>query len=392
MIEIFIIGSLTFLLMSMGYIEKKQNEKRINNIPIRINVNGIRGKSTATRLITSVLHEAGYRTMGKTTGTAARKMFPFRNLEEPINRRPEGANIKEQLRTIHEASTNEVDALVCECMAVRPAYQDTYQNQMFKGNIVIIVNVLEDHLDEMGPTLNEIAYTFSKSIPYNGILVTIEDEFTPFFKEVAKKRNTTVLIARPDKISKDYIEKFEYVLFPENIAIALSVAESLNIPEEVAYRGMLKANADPGALKIKEIQNDKYDFVFVNAFAANEPASSLNIWDYVKQNGYNVNDPIVIFNGRPDRGDRTEQFARDFFQHIPNAYIIGMGQSIRRIDYYYKLGLYNQAVDYLNRENVDPLKIFTEVAPRLKNGTVVLAVGNIHGDAEELLEIIDNLS
>src|SRR5699024_8587757 len=121
-------------------------------------------------------------------GTSARKMFPFKNEEIPIIRKPEGPNIKEQLRIIQEAASYNVDALVCECMAVRPAYQKVYQNDMFQSNVYVIVNVLEDHLDEMGPTLNEIAYTFSRSIPYNGYLITVQDDFTDFFKQVAKER------------------------------------------------------------------------------------------------------------------------------------------------------------------------------------------------------------
>ena len=47
-------------------------KRNVEKIPIRVNINGIRGKSTVTRLITSILTEAGYKTVGKTTGTAAR--------------------------------------------------------------------------------------------------------------------------------------------------------------------------------------------------------------------------------------------------------------------------------------------------------------------------------
>ena len=39
--------------------------KRLDSIPVRVNVNGIRGKSTVTRLITGVVQEAEYKTVGK---------------------------------------------------------------------------------------------------------------------------------------------------------------------------------------------------------------------------------------------------------------------------------------------------------------------------------------
>ena len=43
------------LLLFLGIKEKRKNEENIKKLPIRVNVNGIRGKSTATRLITGVL-------------------------------------------------------------------------------------------------------------------------------------------------------------------------------------------------------------------------------------------------------------------------------------------------------------------------------------------------
>ncbi len=46
---------------ALGYFEKKRVQKDIDKIPLRIVVNGIRGKSTVTRLITGILKEAGYK-------------------------------------------------------------------------------------------------------------------------------------------------------------------------------------------------------------------------------------------------------------------------------------------------------------------------------------------
>lgn len=379
------------ILILLGYREKEKNEKNVNSIPVRINVNGIRGKSTVTRLVTSILNEAGYKTMGKTTGTAARKIFPYRHEELPIERKPQGANIKEQVETIKEAAKFDVDALVCECMAVKPEYQEIYQHEMFRGNIYVIVNVLEDHLDQMGPTTKEVAYTFAKSIPYNGYLITVPSPYTDYFQRIADERNTQMILADNSEIKPGYLDQFDYVLFPDNVSLALAVAKTLNISEEVAYRGMLQGQPDPGALKVKHIKNSKVDFTFVNAFAANEPASSLNIWQYIKESpDIPSDDPIVLFNGRSDRGDRTELFAREFFPKVENATIISMGQAIRRIGYYYGKGFYPNAKKYIDRENAKPVDLMREIMPML-NGRVLLAVGNIHGDAEELLDIIKEL-
>ena len=57
------------LILWLGIVEKRQHSDRLEKIPIRININGIRGKSTITRWIYSILREDKYRVIGKRTGT-----------------------------------------------------------------------------------------------------------------------------------------------------------------------------------------------------------------------------------------------------------------------------------------------------------------------------------
>ena len=374
-------------LLALGLNEKISNQKNVQKLKIRVNVNGIRGKSTATRMITSILHEAGYATVGKTTGSAARFITPDTGMEREIIRKPEGANINEQIRTIRAAVEYGAEALVCECMAVRPEYQDVYQNQMFMANITVIVNVLEDHMDLMGPTLDEVARAFSRTIPHNGILITVPGSYTDFFERVAKSQNTKVFYADNKKIPEGFLEKFEYLLFPDNISIGLAFAEALGIDSETALRGMLKASPDPGALRItyldKEIWNNS---VFVNGFAANEPASSLKIWATIKTKPeLPLKNPIIIFNGRPDRVDRTRQFVKDFFPHIEDVTLIGMGQSIHSLQQAYDRGNFPGVDEYINWEDQTPEFIVDNLQKMMKN-RLLFGVGNIHGDGDELIK------
>ena len=228
-------------------------KRNVEKIPIRVNINGIRGKSTVTRLITSILTEAGYKTVGKTTGTAARMIYWFQDDEDIIVRQPQGANIGEQLKVLQKAADLNAEALVCECMAVNPDYQKVFQFRMLEANIVVIVNVLEDHLDVMGPTLDQIAQAFGATIPYNGFLITIDCAYTNYFKQIAKERNTKVIIADNSKITDEYLAKFDYMIFPDNASLALAVGEALGIDEETCFKGMLNAHPDPGAMRITRI-------------------------------------------------------------------------------------------------------------------------------------------
>ena len=84
------------LILWLGIKEKRRHTNRLNKIPVRININGIRGKSTITRMVYSVLREDHIRVVGKTTGTDARMLYWFTDKEYPVIRKPQGANIGEQ--------------------------------------------------------------------------------------------------------------------------------------------------------------------------------------------------------------------------------------------------------------------------------------------------------
>ena len=141
-----------------------QHDQRLRQLQVRIHVNGIRGKSTVTRLIAGVLREGVFRTVAKTTGSAARIIHEDGN-ESPIQR--SGApTILEQIDIIEQHVKPDTQALVIECMAVNPIYQNVSQHQIVKGNITVITNVREDHQDVMGETLPEIADSLSNTIPH----------------------------------------------------------------------------------------------------------------------------------------------------------------------------------------------------------------------------------
>lgn len=377
------------ILLILGILEKKRHQKNIDSIPIRINVNGIRGKSTVTRLITGIMVEAGYRAVGKTTGTAARMIYWYTDEEKPIKRRLEGPNIREQKVVVEEAASLKANCLVSECMAVNPDYQIVFQEQMLQANVGVIVNVLEDHMDVMGPTLKEVADAFTATIPYKGHLIINDSPFVPFFQRIARTRRTKVIVADTSRITEKFLRQFDYMIFPENAALALAVADALGIDEETAFRGMLNAHPDPGAMRILALDESENPSYFVNGFAANDATSTLNIWERVTMLGYPTKDPIVIMNCRPDRVDRTEQFARDVLPHIQIDTCMVIGQSTQPIMDAYKEGLIN-CREMLNLEDQPVSEIIRAVKARMP-GRMIYGVGNIHGSAEGLCDWFEGL-
>src|SRR5512147_2504101 len=103
-------------LTAYGVVERRRHDRNIARIPLRVHVNGTRGKSSVTRLIAGGLRGGGRRTFAKTTGTMARMIWP--NGREVDVYRVGGPNIIEQTRIVRRAVECGAEAMVIECMAV----------------------------------------------------------------------------------------------------------------------------------------------------------------------------------------------------------------------------------------------------------------------------------
>ncbi len=377
--------ALMIFVFILGVYEQIKHNKNLDSIELRINVNGTRGKSTATRLITGILKEAGVKVVGKTTGTSARIIYWDKEEEEPIKRGRLGPNIIEQKTVVKKAVKLGASAFVTECMAVNPDYQITFQDKLVKANIGVIVNVREDHMDLCGPTLDFIAESFTATIPRNGTLVVSDSRYNEYFTQEAVKRNSRILIADEKEIPDGYLEKFGYIVFPENIAIALAVAKALDIDRDTALKGMLNASPDPGALMIYPLESESPAY-FVNGFAANDPNSTRMIWDHIKAIGYSTENPMVIVNCRPDRVDRTLQLAEEVLPNMKIDILVAMGKTVAPITE----GVNQRKISprkYINAEGLPPHEVYQTIQNDLIN-RVVFGIGNIHGGGDELVELI----
>ena len=298
------VGTATLCLL--GWLEYYLHRRNLSRIPIRIHVNGTRGKSGVTRLIAAGLRAGGIRTFAKTTGTLARAIFPDGS-EYPIFR-PGRTNVIEQTRMVRIAAEQNVDAMVIECMALHPTLQSLCELKFVKSTHGVITNARADHLDVMGPTASDVADAIASTVPINGKLFTTEQKFLPTFEMAANDRSSE-LVALADndvaEVKQAELERFSYVAHAENVALALKVCAEFGVSRQTALQGMWDAEPDPGVMKVLHLRNARQRVAFVNGFAANDPESTGYIWNMMLARHKTVQTRIAIINCRHDRRCRS---------------------------------------------------------------------------------------
>ncbi|MFD5391792.1 poly-gamma-glutamate synthase PgsB [Streptomyces sp. NPDC127074] len=377
------------VLLIAGIVEQRRHQTNLDMIPTRVLVNGIRGKSSITRLCAGALRGGGLTTVAKTTGTAARFIHPDAT-EEPVYRKFGIANVVEQIGIVRRAAAYNPEALVIECMAVMPALQEINQSKLIRSTIGVLCNVREDHLAEMGPTLDDVARSLCRSMPENGICVTAEQDRFDILQEEADARNCQLIYADPKTVSDEELRGFSWFTFKENVAIALTVAELVGVDRETALKGMYDAPPDPGVLSVERYATeDGKKLRFANVFAANDPESTLMNINQLLDLGA-IHRPLnVVINCRPDRVERNGQMGEIIPDLDPEqVFVIGhpAKSAIDAIPAEYR----GRAVD-LGGDRRDPEEFMAELLGRLGPDSSLVAIGNIHGQGELLLEHLAEL-
>jgi poly-gamma-glutamate synthase PgsB/CapB len=314
-----------FALLARWAWESVAHRRRVGRLAYRVHVNGIRGKSTVTRIIAGMLREGGYVTIGKATGTQA-VVINREGLDEVIERKA-APTILEQIEVSKKYVDDSVDALVIECMALKPQYQYTSEKMIVRSNIGVLTNVREDHQDVMGETLPEIARSLLQTCPWNGVLVTAETnpDITPIIDEVAASRGSTVIYADPEWVSDEDLERFDYIAFKENVAIAVAIADMIGIPRDVAMRGMVEAPPDPGVLRMKELLILGKRVTWANLFAVNDRESMSVAMEKLVPFIGETTTTVGILNNRTDRERRAIQFADVAVEDLDFQYLVTFG-------------------------------------------------------------------
>ena len=378
---------LLLLVTSLGVWEMLRHARHRSRIPIRIHVNGSRGKSSVARLIAAGLKAGGITVVGKTTGSAA-ALINTDGTETPVIRRG-GPNIKEQLSVFRRAARQNPQALVIECMAVRPDLQKVCEHSIVKATHGVITNVRPDHLEVMGPSMDDVAASLAGTVPQGSHLFTAEDVYDKFLAERAHKARSKFSLSKAEAVSAEEMQQFKYEEFPENVSLALDVCVSVGISRGTALSGMWDVNPDVGAMTRWRYSedlpgNEKRQVEFINGFAANDPESYIRVWRRLglDQRSENV---IVLMNIRSDRQRRSKDLAPLFGRELKASHYVLIGDETALF------------ADMIRRGGVEKSQIhdFSRLkAPELwdslvglsQNNAQIIGVGNIAGIGNRLLD------
>ena len=379
-----ILGALALILIISGLLEFRSHQLVLSNIPVRIHVNGTRGKSSVTRLIAAGLRAGGKRTFAKTTGTAPR-VIDAEGIDRIIHRL-RSPSIGEQVRLLKYFSSEKPDVVVMECMAVQPQYQWISEHQMVKSDIGVITNARPDHLDEMGPTDVDVVRSLCNSVPIDGTLITAEEKYKNILEEVAEQNGSEFLHSNEGSITDSELNKFSYIEHPQNIAIALDVCKKMGIKRDVALTGMHSVKPDLGALIVWKLKGENGSLQFVNGMAANDPVSTLQIWKFVIDRYPTTSGSAVFFNSRDDRPLRTNQMLELTFEEIKPEHFIIRGDKIA--------SKINRLIHHSPETKVqifpldDKIDSVSKSILDLPEDILVFAIGNQVGEGQNILQIL----
>jgi poly-gamma-glutamate synthase PgsB/CapB len=383
--------------------------QKIKRIPLRISVSGTRGKSSITRTLASVFRAHGIKVLAKTTGSEAMYILPDGSTE-PIRRRGV-TTILEQKKLIARAVSLDVDCIITEIMSIHPDNHKTETHKLIKPTLTVFSNFRADHTDVVGESIGEITGLFINDIFPGSRIILPEKEVNEYLLAGTKQLGAT-LIAAKTGISEELnlAETVYETHINTNLDAVTAAARYMGIPDDKIIRGILDTKLDKGQLGIFRIERELMSrkIWFVNAFAANDPFStvqviektmkilvrevtdkpdktSIDIAETTENNatgkGENLSETEAYFQPkliglislRSDRGERSQQWlnylqtdGKDLFNHI---YVSGTHSPI------FTRKLKNCTRLITN----DPDKIINQIIQSTTGDIVIFGIANIHG-------------
>ena len=359
------------LLIAAGIIENALHRNRLARIPVRILVNGTRGKTSVSKIIVSALNHNGIKTIGRTTGSEASILLPD-GTTMPFKRKF-SPRITEIITFVRHCSVNNFECMVVECMALGAENQHVFSDRLLRPTHIAITNSHVDHIPEIGATEDETMWTLSRCLYPNSEVFCTEDGYEKYCKQ-AKSHFRRVLV-------RDYEGKMIESMIPvhnSNLSIAIDICNELGVSEEKVVEAVHTVVPDIGL--VTHVPGRSGSICIMN-FAVNDVFNMKKaVVDTSMKYGPNRK-LCIIYNNRSDREYRLLHMRSIFAEHanlISHVYCIG--------DYREKISRF-----FMKRCGVKASaendKTMYDIIQTAKEDTVFLGLGNIKGSAESIVRL-----
>jgi hypothetical protein len=316
MLAILIFIIITFLIYFI--FEHLYLKRVLNRIPIRILVNGTRGKTTTVKILHAILNENRLPTFSKITGDSAVLLKPDGN--KKYLKRFAPVNIKENIRILISWSREKPKAVVLECMALHPERQYSLSWKIFKPNYLLLTNIGKDHLEIMGNDESEIAKTMIQSFYKNARIYVCQD--------ILKKHKL------PESFGGN-IQSLDPLLFERHIpnipphfvnqswSLICGFSQYLKLDIEKTENIFYKLWSEVSDNLIIKLAS--FNLELFNLFSVNDCASAEAFIHHFKKHRLLSKQQIVLANLRRDRPLRTIEFAGLIKRFFPETTIWATG-------------------------------------------------------------------
>lgn len=308
---------LVFLALAFGWlgylvVERLRLDRHRAAVPLRIAVTGTRGKTTVTRRLAAVLSEDGRKVLTKTTGSEAAYLLPDGAVRE-IHRLG-SPSIIEQKHLLRMGAKLGVDVVLAEVMSVRPENHQVEIHGILRPHLVLVTNFRVDHMEAHGKTREEVASVLALDVPPGSRALVPAGELEESFRlRVAEMGGEVEVVPGGEaRLPVSCLPAGGTGEFGPNLDLVWAAARSLGVSEAVIQGGICKAQDDVGALRSWRYTPGDADspWILVNAFAANDPESTLGIYDRITTAEELPPESCTgLLSLRSDRGDRSLQWA-----------------------------------------------------------------------------------
>lgn len=359
-----------FILILYFWWEFISLKKSVREIPIRILVNGTRGKTTTVRILYNILISNGYTAFAKTTGDQPIEYSKSGGIKKIKRIGP--VSIIENIKILKKWAKHNPQAIIMECMALHPENQRVLSEKILNPTHIALANVLRDHQEAMGVDLKSMHNTVQESLTKEAIKILPES-----FKDTIKHDDQTIFY---DEIKSEIKYKnIPQPILDKNWSLINTMGKILKVDKQ-----LLKSCFDEEWRcidgKIRSINKNK-NFEFWNLFSVNDIDSFHQFVEHIKNQYSDSNNLLLIFNTRSDRPLRTKSFITLLIEHFSTAQIIITGSGRRLAK-----RLFAKISDRMNyTTNI------SELTKQFNNGfdkyNIVIGVGN-HLGVDKIMETL----